>query len=45
MKGALQQGPIGVIIAADCVDFYLYSTGIFTGDGCADTTEALDHAV
>lgn len=29
IKGALNQGPVGVSIAANCTDFYQYAGGIF----------------
>lgn len=47
MKIAVSKGPVAIAVAASCVHFNAYSSGIADDDGgCACTTvECLDHAV
>lgn len=39
MKGAINQGPIGVSVAASCDAFMMYTTGVFDGEGCPNTED------
>lgn len=45
IKGALNQSPVGVSVAANCNDFMYYSGGVFDGANCPNDVSDLDHAV